>query len=689
MALAVLSIDLEAKLANLEQGMNRAAQLTKNSTQQMQRSLDSLKAAGAALGPLLGSAFAGFNTIALVRSTVDGIDALNDLKDATGASIENLSALEDVALRGGTSFDGMSTALLKFNKVLNEATPGSETAKILKSIGVEAEALKKLDPAEALRQTAVALGRYANDGEKARRVQSLLGKSTQELAKFLKDLAESGGLVATVTTKQADEAKKFNDQLDALSKSSVDAARTLSGPLIAAINKTIEKFAEGSKASEGFLGTTQALLGTLQKEQLKLLGYSPTESNEIEKTTKQIKVLNDLLADENVATERKVLMREKLATLQAKINGAFKFEDARAGAGRGFVNPERVRPSVPDIPDKPSKALGEKASEYEKMIKRLEEMQISLLDYTEVERVELDLSIGKYGQLDAAQKQLLLNLAKGVDLTKDAAPFVGPQIDTGELRKRNDAQKELNSLLDSLPTTKLEELQSLQSALQVSFNEGSIGGAKFAEALAALGAKYDELSPKAKGAIDEMQKFSEQFAASASQTLGDNVFDVLNGNFDNIEKAWGNMLKRMAAQAIAQGLTKLILGAFGGTSTGYGSGGGGGLAFAAMGKAFDRSGMQTFARGDIFDSPTMFAYGGSNLGIMGEAGPEAIMPLKRGRDGKLGVAGSGGGRSIVVNNYGDTVVGDGVSRGEVEAAVRAGQAQTESRIRRLSRDGLL
>lgn len=681
MALAVLSIDLIAKLANLEQGMSRAVQLTENSTRQMQRSLDGLKAAGAALGPLLGSAFAGFNTIALVRSTVDGIDALNDLKDATGASIENLSALEDVALRGGTSFDGMSTALLKFNKVLNEATPGSETAKILKSIGVEAEALKKLDPAEALRQTAVALGRYADDGEKARRVQSLLGKSTQELAKFLKDLAESGGLVATVTTKQADEAKKFNDQLDALSKSSVDAARTLSGPLISAINKTIQKFAEGSKAGEGFLGT-------LQREQLKLLGYSPTESNEIEKTTKQIAVLNRLLADENVATERKVLMREKLATLQAKIDGAFKFEDARAGAGRGFVNPERVRPSVPEIPDKPSKALGEKASEYDKMIKRLEEMQISLLDYTEVERVELDLSIGKYGQLDAAQKQLLLNLAKGVDLTKDAAPFRGPQIDAGELRKRNDAQKELNSLLDSLPTTKLEELQSLQSALQISFNEGSIGGAKFAEALAALAVKYDELSPKAKEAIDEMQKFSEQFAASASQTLGDNVFDVLNGNFDNIEKAWANMLKRMAAQAIAQGLTNLILGAFGGSSTGYGSGGGGGLAFAAMGKAFDRSGMQAFAKGDIFNSPTMFAYGGSNLGIMGEAGPEAIMPLKRGKDGKLGVAGGGGG-GFVYNDNSTTNVGEGVSRGQVDAAVRFGQAQTEQRIRRMFRDGVL
>ena len=35
------------------------------------------------------------------------------------------------------------------------------------------------------------------------------------------------------------------------------------------------------------------------------------------------------------------------------------------------------------------------------------------------------------------------------------------------------------------------------------------------------------------------------------------------------------------------------------------------------------------------------------IGLMGEAGPEAIMPLKRGADGKLGVAGGGGGNTTV------------------------------------------
>jgi phage-related minor tail protein len=57
-----------------------------------------------------------------------------------------------------------------------------------------------------------------------------------------------------------------------------------------------------------------------------------------------------------------------------------------------------------------------------------------------------------------------------------------------------------------------------------------------------------------------------------------------------------------------------------------------------------------FANGGIVGSPTLFPLSGGRTGLMGEAGPEAIMPLKRGRDGKLGVQAEGGG-SVIVNNH--------------------------------------
>ena len=65
-----------------------------------------------------------------------------------------------------------------------------------------------------------------------------------------------------------------------------------------------------------------------------------------------------------------------------------------------------------------------------------------------------------------------------------------------------------------------------------------------------------------------------------------------------------------------------------------------------------------YRKGGVVGGPTMFKYGGSKLGIMGEAGPEAIMPLKRGPSGKLGVEMTGtrgAGRGTTVNYTGPTL----------------------------------
>jgi lambda family phage tail tape measure protein len=76
----------------------------------------------------------------------------------------------------------------------------------------------------------------------------------------------------------------------------------------------------------------------------------------------------------------------------------------------------------------------------------------------------------------------------------------------------------------------------------------------------------------------------------------------------------------------------------------------------AKGGVYD-AGLRTFAKGGMFtnsvvNEPTLFKFA-RGTGLMGEAGPEAIMPLKRDSNGNLGVR-SGGGSSVdvVVNNYG-------------------------------------
>jgi len=65
--------------------------------------------------------------------------------------------------------------------------------------------------------------------------------------------------------------------------------------------------------------------------------------------------------------------------------------------------------------------------------------------------------------------------------------------------------------------------------------------------------------------------------------------------------------------------------------------------------ALNGIGSAAFASGGVVSRPTMFPMRDGNLGLMGEAGPEAIMPLGRDSQGRLGVRASGGGGGAVIN----------------------------------------
>ena len=79
----------------------------------------------------------------------------------------------------------------------------------------------------------------------------------------------------------------------------------------------------------------------------------------------------------------------------------------------------------------------------------------------------------------------------------------------------------------------------------------------------------------------------------------------------------------------------------------------------AMGGAFYNGQVVPFASGGVVNSPTTFPMAGSRTGLMGEAGPEAIMPLKRGKNGKLGVQAEGGSGDVIIHqNFNFTANGD-------------------------------
>ena len=692
MALATLSIDLVAKLAEFQAGMDKAARLADKRSADIQRSIEGIKSGAVAVGGALVGAFSVATITQFVRATVDSVDALNDVADAIGTTVENASALEDIAVRTGGSLDTVTSILVKFNGVLKEADGKNEVSRVLQAIGLEAEELRRIDPAEALRVTSVALAGFADDGDKARAVQVLLGKSVKEAAPFLKDLAEAGELNAKVTSEQAAEAEKFNKQLFELDANIRDAARSLVSELVPALNRVVKTMRdEGFLALFGFDNqfTAKKNLAAIAAEVVQLNGHlkklQADQAGSVgffgnpEKVAAQIADVTRKLED------AKKRFREADAAY-------FGLTDGAAGGGRGFVNPGAVQPKIvvededkkPKTPRAPSGPgdLGfsfepDTAAQKRALSLFTDNNVTAAKEYAEtldlLQQSLFDVSADEIPAIEAA-------IAKLTGTTQQAADTT---------RSYHDEQQRLAELLGATATAEIERQRKDMLLLAKAFEDGRITVEQFDEAAKTrLGTMPDTL----KKSTDAMTVFAEQAGRNIQDALGSTVKDVLKGDFDDIDDKWKDLLANMAAEAIAADLGKLIFG-----SGGVGSGGGfvgwlgslfGGATASAKGNAFTPGGLVTaFANGGIVNGATPFTFGGGRLGVMGEAGPEAVMPLKRGRDGKLGVVSQGGGGVQITNvNH----FGAGVNRSELAAFGEVVRLRTLQDVqRKLTRGGPL
>lgn len=649
MAIAKLSIDIEARLANLQAGLDKAGLLAERTANQISGAFSGLKSVAATVGPALAGVFAVAGIAGFVRQTLDGIDALNDLSDATGASIENLSALEDAAARTGTQMDTVGAALVKLNQQLAAAKPGNETDQALRAIGLSAEELRRIDPAQALLQVAQSLQQFEDDGNKARLVQELFGKSVREVAPLLKDLAESGQLNATVTREQADQVDRFNKELARLGKTATDVARDISGPLITAINNLLER---GRK--EGFLSAL----------------FTPTE------TGRAIQQAEDLSRAITVVTDR--LLRAETLAKNLELPGAVRAKWAADAAAlrkqleglqrqaldvtQGLKGPlpdeygnegrNRPRASLPTISAAPKPArvagLDRAPDTYADVIGR---GVAALIEKTDtVKLAELNAQLAKLEELAAAGldpkiveqvRSLLIPVDKG---------DVGPPI-SAELEK-------VNALLAQTDSRKLAEAQRTISLLGEELARVDPGTQRFYELQDAILAAQEELTALAgtfpdlsKAAEKEGKKIADELGFAFSSAFADAVVraeslkDVLSGLAQDISRI---LTRELVTEPLAKAAVDwvksvnwggLIAGIFGGVAS-------------ANGNAFTAAGIQRFANGGVVTAPTLFRYGGNRLGVMGEAGAEGVLPLRRGADGKLGVIAQGGGAmSVTVTNH--------------------------------------
>jgi len=105
----------------------------------------------------------------------------------------------------------------------------------------------------------------------------------------------------------------------------------------------------------------------------------------------------------------------------------------------------------------------------------------------------------------------------------------------------------------------------------------------------------------------------------------------------------------------------------------------GSLIPSARGNVFAAGRPMPFAAGGILDGPVLFPLQ-RGLGLAGEAGPEAILPLARGPDGKLGIRSRGGGVSVTVNIATPDVAGFAQSQSQVAALIARAVARGQRNL---------
>lgn len=153
------------------------------------------------------------------------------------------------------------------------------------------------------------------------------------------------------------------------------------------------------------------------------------------------------------------------------------------------------------------------------------------------------------------------------------------------------------------------------------------------------------------------------------------AFDGLIFDGDSLSDAMKNLANSMA-QSTYNAAMRPVTDHFGGLiANGIGGLMGRILPFAD-GAPFSQGRVMPFASGGIVSGATPFSMRGG-MGVMGEAGPEAIMPLARGPDGKLGVRGSGGFSPTIVMNITTPDV-QGFSRSQTQIAAQMSRALSRS-----------
>ena len=274
-----------------------------------------------------------------------------------------------------------------------------------------------------------------------------------------------------------------------------------------------------------------------------------------------------------------------------------------------------------------------------------------------------------------AAKLALLNAQKADETARQANAIVEISASTdleilkmqesmaGTAAERKEIQKRILAAEIALQLAKEDEVINSQTA---SAEEKALARARREGIIRAGDVQGRQIDQQNRGPVeayaatltDTATQFQQAWAGALKSTEDAFVNFAMTGKLSFRDLA-NSIISDMIRIAIQQAIIKPLMASFGFTF--------------ADGGVFQNGSVTPFAKGGVVNSPTMFPMS-RGMGLMGEAGPEAIMPLRRLGNGRLGVESTGGGTqnvSVTVNVEGgqSKVQGDAGKAGQLGQVV--------------------
>jgi lambda family phage tail tape measure protein len=729
---AMLRIKADVQGENNIRRLGNSMQGLQGQAKNVALSFNNLKGAVAGFGAAIaGSAIVG-GLSAVVKKSIDAGDELFNLQAKTGIAATALTGIGNAAKLADVDIGTLGKGINKFNLNLVKAAEGNtDLARQFQQLGVNVKDTNgQLIPTDkALKQIADKFADMPDGAKKAQLAVALFGKSGAELIPLLNEGAAS---MEKFTYKISDDfaarSDLFNDTLTEFGIKVQGFGMELTDALLPALQSILEVFgdlfdskqdwtalfelikgglrtiatviyatiklvdqlikaavhsfdaigkalkgdfaAAGEALSKGFgAGLDQAKRDFAQIQKLWTDAPSPGTGRRSGRTA-----LDMSGADAQAAAEAKRAANEAERLQQKRNNLTQQFVDLQQSLARKIEDVNAAFKNVGATPVE--KLLADRADALRENDRTVDDLTMQVVKLFreiraaggEVDIKPLEKLINQLSQANAdlAQQQFTQGLKDLLPSLEDYdAKIREVQQGKQQLTEVEKLNSQINLLqLDILAATN-PELAKHVALLRDRAAALDAANKKQKEQEDSFGANFNE---KIKAYYESISNFGAQVGDAVINTfqgLEDQLTSFVTTGKANFTDLANSIIADIARIAIRQAIIKPLVG---GVMDIFN------IKPSAMGNVFAQNGIQKFARGGIVDKPTMFPFA-NGIGLMGEAGPEAIMPLRRGRDGRLGVqaANGGGAVSVMVNvdASGSNVQGDNNQAGQLGKVIGA------------------